>query len=104
MNVRSLSHAEPQVRMHFAKFWMHARFLMVEGEKMSKSKGNFWTVRDVLEGRATGVKVHPAVSTPGTDQVTLPIQHELHQKGTAGFGQRCETFDRVSEEAGIGGR
>ncbi|MEQ9406935.1 MAG: cysteine--tRNA ligase [Fuerstiella sp.] len=45
----------------FARFWMHARFLMVEGEKMSKSKGNFWTVRDVLEGRATGVKVHPAV-------------------------------------------
>lgn len=45
----------------FAKFWMHARFLMVEGEKMSKSKGNFWTVRDVLEGRATGTKVHPAV-------------------------------------------
>ena len=40
---------------------MHARFLMVEGEKMSKSKGNFWTVRDVLEGDATGVKVHPAV-------------------------------------------
>lgn len=45
----------------FARFWMHARFLMVEGEKMSKSKGNFWTVRDVLEGRATGVRVHPAV-------------------------------------------
>lgn len=45
----------------FARFWMHARFLMVEGEKMSKSKGNFWTVRDVLEGRATGVEVHPAV-------------------------------------------
>ncbi|MFN9721227.1 MAG: cysteine--tRNA ligase [Planctomycetota bacterium] len=45
----------------FAKFWMHTRFLMVEGEKMSKSKGNFWTVRDVLEGRATGTQVHPAV-------------------------------------------
>lgn len=45
----------------FARFWMHARFLMVEGEKMSKSKGNFWTVRDVLEGRATGIRVHPAV-------------------------------------------
>ncbi len=45
----------------FAKFWMHARFLLVEGEKMSKSKGNFWTVRDVLEGRATGINVHPAV-------------------------------------------
>lgn len=45
----------------FARFWMHARFLMVEGEKMSKSTGNFWTVRDVLEGRATGINVHPAV-------------------------------------------
>ena len=45
----------------FARFWMHARFLMVEGEKMSKSTGNFWTVRDVMEGRATGTEVHPAV-------------------------------------------
>ena len=46
---------------HFARFWMHARFLMVEGEKMSKSKGNFFTVRDVLEGKATGREVDPAV-------------------------------------------
>ncbi len=45
----------------FARFWIHARFLLVEGEKMSKSKGNFFTVRDVLEGRATGREVHPAV-------------------------------------------
>ena len=46
---------------HFARFWMHARFLMVEGEKMSKSKGNFYTVRDVLEGKVTGRPVDPAV-------------------------------------------
>jgi len=46
---------------HFARFWMHARFLMVEGEKMSKSKGNFYTVRDVLGGKVTGREVHPAV-------------------------------------------
>ncbi|MGE0376643.1 MAG: cysteine--tRNA ligase, partial [Planctomycetaceae bacterium] len=46
---------------YFARFWMHARFLLVEGEKMSKSKGNFFTVRDVLAGRVTGRPVHPAV-------------------------------------------
>jgi cysteinyl-tRNA synthetase len=40
---------------------MHTRFLLVEGEKMSKSKGNFFTVRDVLEGRVTGRPVDPAV-------------------------------------------
>ena len=32
----------------FAHFWMHARFLLVEGEKMSKSLGNFYTVRDLV--------------------------------------------------------
>ena len=45
----------------FARFWMHARFLMVEGAKMSKSKGNFFTVRDVLGGKVTGRPVHPGV-------------------------------------------
>ncbi len=46
---------------HFARFWLHARFLLVEGKKMSKREGNFFTARDVLEGRATGREVHPAV-------------------------------------------
>ncbi len=46
---------------HFARFWLHSRFLLVEGEKMSKSKGNFYTVRDVLEGKVTGREVDPAV-------------------------------------------
>jgi cysteinyl-tRNA synthetase len=32
----------------FARFWMHARFLLVEGEKMSKSSGNFFTPRDLI--------------------------------------------------------
>ncbi|MCH2179282.1 MAG: cysteine--tRNA ligase [Mariniblastus sp.] len=45
----------------FARYWIHARFLMVEGEKMSKSKGNFFTARDVFNGDATGSEVHPAV-------------------------------------------
>jgi cysteinyl-tRNA synthetase len=32
----------------FARIWMHNGFLNVEGEKMSKSLGNFFTVRDLL--------------------------------------------------------
>ncbi len=32
----------------FVRFWMHVRFLLVEGEKMSKSAGNFFTLRDLL--------------------------------------------------------
>jgi cysteinyl-tRNA synthetase len=32
----------------FARHWFHTRFLLVEGAKMSKSKGNFYTLRDLL--------------------------------------------------------
>jgi len=33
----------------FARIWMHNGYLSVEGEKMSKSLGNFYTVRELLE-------------------------------------------------------
>ena len=32
----------------FARFWLHAEFLMVEGQKMSKSLGNYFTLRDIV--------------------------------------------------------
>ncbi|MCA0961201.1 cysteine--tRNA ligase [Salipiger bermudensis] len=34
----------------FAKVWLHNEMLQVEGKKMSKSLGNFFTVHDLLEG------------------------------------------------------
>ncbi|ANT59436.1 cysteine--tRNA ligase [Salipiger sp. CCB-MM3] len=34
----------------FAKVWLHNEMLQVEGKKMSKSLGNFFTVRDLLDG------------------------------------------------------
>ncbi|PYT04052.1 MAG: cysteine--tRNA ligase [Acidobacteria bacterium] len=33
----------------FVHFWVHTEFLLVEGEKMSKSKGNYYTVRQLIE-------------------------------------------------------
>lgn len=65
----------------FARFWMHTRFLMVEGEKMSKSKGNFYTVRDLL-----GRGIDPAV-----------IRYELlkaHYRGNQNF-----TFKGLEDSA-----
>ena len=32
----------------FSRYWFHPRFLQVEGAKMSKSKGNFFTLRDLV--------------------------------------------------------
>ena len=34
-----------------AEFWLHNEFIQVEGEKMSKSEGNFYTVRQLIKGK-----------------------------------------------------
>ena len=47
----------------FARYWLHARFLLVEGEKMSKSKGNFYTLRDLLAKGADPAAVRYALIT-----------------------------------------
>ncbi|HEU5071917.1 MAG TPA: cysteine--tRNA ligase [Verrucomicrobiae bacterium] len=41
----------------FVKHWMHGAHLMVEGKKMSKSLGNFFTLRDLLGKGCTGREV-----------------------------------------------
>lgn len=38
----------------FARYWMHNEMLQVEGKKMSKSLGNFFTVRDLLDRGISG--------------------------------------------------
>jgi cysteinyl-tRNA synthetase len=43
-----IAQSEALTGQTFARFWMHVRFLLVEGEKMSKSAGNFFTLRDLL--------------------------------------------------------
>jgi cysteinyl-tRNA synthetase len=97
----------------FARFWMHARFLLVEGEKMSKSKGNFYTVRDVLQGRVrdekgqpTGVSVHPAVLRLELIKTHYRGNMNFTHKGlmdSAGVVRRLQDF-RGRLEAACGGR
>jgi len=41
----------------FARLWVHAEHLIVNGKKMSKSLGNFFTLRDLLEKGFTGKEV-----------------------------------------------
>src|SRR5438552_16412813 len=55
----------------FVHFWFHVRFLLVEGEKMSKSAGNFFTIRDLV------VKGHK----PSSIRLLLgsvPYRHQLN--------------------------
>jgi cysteinyl-tRNA synthetase len=43
-----IAQSEAATGKPFARYWMHAEHLLVEGEKMSKSLGNFYTLRDLF--------------------------------------------------------
>src|SRR5271168_4222122 len=56
----------------FARFWFHVRFLLVEGEKMSKSLGNFYTLRDlVLKGHKPSSLRYLLTSVPYRNQLNF---------------------------------
>src|SRR5436190_3003336 len=45
----------------FVRYWLHCAHLMVEGQKMAKSLGNFYTLRDVLAKGYSGREVRYAL-------------------------------------------
>src|ERR1700722_8283301 len=51
-----IAQSEAATGKQFAKMWLHAEHLIIEGEKMSKSLGNFFTLRDLF---AKGQKPSP---------------------------------------------
>ena len=52
-----IAQAEAATGKEFVKTWMHCAHLRVNGEKMSKSLGNFFTLRDLLEKGYTGREI-----------------------------------------------
>ena len=44
-----IAQSEAYTGEEFVRYWVHPEHLIVEGEKMSKSKGNFFTLRDLLD-------------------------------------------------------
>jgi cysteinyl-tRNA synthetase len=72
--------AEPALGS-YARMWFHPRFLLVEGDKMSKSKGNFFTARDLFEGRnPSGQHYEPAA-------VRLELM-KTHYRSNANFTEQ----------------
>jgi cysteinyl-tRNA synthetase len=52
-----IAQAEAATGKEFVRTWMHCAHLRVNGEKMSKSAGNFFTLRDLLEKGYTGREI-----------------------------------------------
>jgi len=59
----------------FVRYWVHAEFLMVEGEKMSKSKGNFYTFRDLVkQGYSPRAVRYLLLSAPHHKQLNFTLE------------------------------
>jgi cysteinyl-tRNA synthetase len=82
----------------FARHWFHVRFLLVEGRKMSKSEGNFYTLRDLLlKGyKASAIRML-LISVPYRQQLNFTFDGLAAETGAV---ERLRTFfQRVSGAA-----
>lgn len=52
-----IAQSEACTHQRFVRYWLHAEHLLVENKKMSKSAGNFYTLRDLLHKGYTGQQV-----------------------------------------------
>src|SRR5215468_5039598 len=110
-----IAQSESATGKPFAHFWFHARFLLVEGEKMSKSLGNFFTLRDlVLKGHKPSSIRYLLSSVPyrhqlnftfgGLQQAAASVERlrNFRQRLTAGkFPQGSNlSVKRLAEETG----
>jgi cysteinyl-tRNA synthetase len=78
-----IAQSEARTGKPFARHWMHARFLLVEGEKMSKSLGNFFTLRDlVLKGHKPSSLRYLLSSVPYRNQLNFTFDG-LRQAATS---------------------
>jgi cysteinyl-tRNA synthetase len=56
-----IAQTEAHTGKPFVSIWLHARHLLVDGTKMSKSLGNFWTVADILAKGYSGLELRYAL-------------------------------------------
>jgi cysteinyl-tRNA synthetase len=60
-----IAQSEALTGQPFAYYWLHSEFLLVDGQKMSKSLGNFYTLRDLFDKGASAEAIrYLLASTP----------------------------------------
>jgi cysteinyl-tRNA synthetase len=73
----------------FARFWIHCEHLLVDNEKMSKSKGNFYTLRDLIEKGYTPLAIRYQL---------LSVQYRKQLNFTLdGLASAQSSLDRIKE-------
>jgi cysteinyl-tRNA synthetase len=83
----------------FARFWLHAEHLLVDNQKMSKSVGNFYTLRDLLDkGYSAAAIRYLLASVPYRKQLNFTFDG---LKAAQTSIERLRNFQRRLEESGL---
>jgi cysteinyl-tRNA synthetase len=98
-----IAQSESASHKTFARHWFHVRFLLVEGRKMSKSEGNFYTLRDLLlKGyKASAIRML-LISVPYRQQLNFTFDGLAAETGAVErlrtFYQRVQAAAKVATE------
>ena len=83
----------------FVRYWMHCAHLVVDGRKMSKSLGNFYTLRDLLSRGFTGRETR-YVLMAGHYRQSLNFSFDALTAARSALQRLDEFQDRLHEAAG----
>ncbi|HWO00321.1 MAG TPA: cysteine--tRNA ligase [Blastocatellia bacterium] len=88
----------------FVRFWMHTEFLLVEGEKMSKSKGNYYTVRQLIDQGHSPMAIRLLLlSVPYRTQLNFTLEglrgQETALEGLRNFRRRVADFKGTADSS-----
>ena len=85
----------------FVNFWLHAEHLIVDGEKMAKSKGNYFTLPDLLaKGHSWRAVRYLLLSVPYRQKLNFTFDG---LKAAASAIERLDSLDRRLAERASGG-
>jgi cysteinyl-tRNA synthetase len=70
-----IAQSEGATQKQFVKYWLHSEHLKIDGETMSKSKGNYFTLRDLIErGFSPAAIRYALLSVPYRKQLNFTIE------------------------------
>ena len=91
-----IAQSEGATGEEFSRFWLHAEHLLVDGQKMSKSMGNYYTLRDLLERDIEPAAIrHQYLSAHYRSQHNFTL--EGLEQSTQAIRRLWDFVDRVDE-------
>ena len=101
-----IAQSEAASSRKFVRFWVHNEWLLVDGKKMSKSLGNFYTLRDIIKkGYSAKAIRYALLSTHYRQQINFTFNglkaSENTVRGLADFVRRLESVEKGDENKKI---